>query len=511
MCLDPAPVPGRLPLSTGCACRGPSAVAHVSCLAKFCESKTEQAIEAHDQDTYDRAWTDCPTCTQCFTGKFQIELAQEYVRRYSRSYPETFQAAQVVLANAYQENGMPHRALKLRRPMYRKLLSTLGPENKNTLVSGTALATSLKWTGQKSEAEALYRALLPMHTRTFGPTNSSTVTVMQNLSNLLMEDRSNRGKCLEGLQMARAVMEAHVNADPAGVDTATAKLNVAKHLGNVHPGNIAMLDQSVALARDVHSRLASVLGRHHFKTAHACEVVAACVLGWCKAREQNGELTPTAAAEALLGCVEEISRSVAAGSPGAPENAQRALVAPVRPREITRDLAAGLSFRINSAPEDSRVPSRIAERGYELVRALFGMAFIGTLELATSHAEALDRDGRPREAAVLLRECLQHRSVYGDREPLSLWNAERLASILLTGDFLLSDSGDRAPEADQREGAVLLRQTARDWGRLAAHHTGRTAEQRSSAARSQEKCVAWMHSLLEMNGHCPDWPGCEGC
>ena len=309
-------------------------------------------------------------------------------------------------------------------------------------------------------------------------------------------------------------MEMRVKADPRGVhpSTATAKLNVAGQLARLHFGNAAMLDQSVDLAEDAHSSLARVHGHHHFnfRTANACECVATAVLGQCRAREQSGGLTPTAAAEALLGCVEDIAESVATGSPGAPENAQRELVTPVRTREITADLAAMLSSYVNAAPRGNPVPSSFANHGYD--------------PGASNVRNDIHRDSSPcdfaRRSFAAGRETSRGgRAVprmppaqIGSRGSGGLFTLECVESCRdpTQGEFLLSDSGDRAPESDQREGVELLRQTARDWGRLAAQQTWPTVQQRS-AARGQKACVEHLQMLLELNGHCPEWPECDVC
>jgi hypothetical protein len=50
-------------LSTGCACSGPTSVAHISCLAE---------TATHNVDS----WTVCPACKQKFAGECKLRLAR---------------------------------------------------------------------------------------------------------------------------------------------------------------------------------------------------------------------------------------------------------------------------------------------------------------------------------------------------------------------------------------------------------------------------------------------------
>ena len=68
-CEEADPAGGAVAAPTGCACRGSAGCAHLGCLENVARHK-EGAAAQH------KAWSECPTCEQMYTGPLAVGLAR---------------------------------------------------------------------------------------------------------------------------------------------------------------------------------------------------------------------------------------------------------------------------------------------------------------------------------------------------------------------------------------------------------------------------------------------------
>jgi hypothetical protein len=86
LCLD-----GGLlePLRRDCACRGSYAgFVHLSCLAKYAETRSIQASEMYELV---QPWRACPSCNQVYQNELAIDIASKFVSFVRRKYPRNTQ------------------------------------------------------------------------------------------------------------------------------------------------------------------------------------------------------------------------------------------------------------------------------------------------------------------------------------------------------------------------------------------------------------------------------------
>ena len=117
-------------LSTGCACRGSSGLAHLRCLVLAAQ---------HDVDS----WTTCPTCEQYYTGEVDVGLARARWKLVRQRPPEDEERLFVAnnLAVALKESaGDNDGALRLMEEVLAERRRTLGDHDPRTLDSLTNLA-----------------------------------------------------------------------------------------------------------------------------------------------------------------------------------------------------------------------------------------------------------------------------------------------------------------------------------------------------------------------------------
>jgi hypothetical protein len=85
LCLDAVDEAGQH-VRRDCACRGTDAgYVHLSCLAGFAETKSEQARGMND---FMKPWGVCPSCHQCYQNELAIDIATKFVSFVRRKYPE---------------------------------------------------------------------------------------------------------------------------------------------------------------------------------------------------------------------------------------------------------------------------------------------------------------------------------------------------------------------------------------------------------------------------------------
>lgn len=73
-------------LARPCACRGESGFVHVSCAARFAESRDRQN-EGKDFIEYN-AWEVCANCRQSWVGQFDLKLAELHYQLYKDRNPK---------------------------------------------------------------------------------------------------------------------------------------------------------------------------------------------------------------------------------------------------------------------------------------------------------------------------------------------------------------------------------------------------------------------------------------
>ena len=168
------------PIQRGCACRGPSGLAHVECMVHFAESQSAKSRS-------DSAWITCATCKQAFTGAMKRALGEalwQRVENRSADDPARVSAA-YLLAACRAADGRYKEAEDLARGALRIQRRQLGDDAPATLLTATLLATSLAEQGNLVEAEAIERLSLSVLARKVGEENPETVRAMGNLAGVL--------------------------------------------------------------------------------------------------------------------------------------------------------------------------------------------------------------------------------------------------------------------------------------------------------------------------------------
>jgi len=79
ICLDNGPDESGQPIRRDCSCRGSDCgFAHISCLAKFAEQKTE-IWDGYSVGDLSEPWVMCPCCLQPHQNELAVDLANEFV------------------------------------------------------------------------------------------------------------------------------------------------------------------------------------------------------------------------------------------------------------------------------------------------------------------------------------------------------------------------------------------------------------------------------------------------
>ena len=221
-------------LVRGCACRGTSGVAHVSCLAKQAKILMDEVEENNLHDKIDgrwQRWYSCNLCDQDYHGVVRCALGwacwKTYVGRPegnqvrlsamtelglglsdanhhedALSLQETKLAmlrrlgasahnilvVQGNLARTYAMHGRVDESLRMRRDIYSGFLKLHGEEYFDTLLSANNLATSLRGLEHFEEAKKLLRKTMPVARRALGEDNDLTLRMRWYYALALYED-----------------------------------------------------------------------------------------------------------------------------------------------------------------------------------------------------------------------------------------------------------------------------------------------------------------------------------
>jgi hypothetical protein len=138
VCLDTSPPP----IQSGCACRGDSGLAHITCLVRAATS--QQAQRGSD------VWRECQTCKQYYTGAMRAGLGEAW---RSRVAGQAAESAERLKAESNLAHSLVHQGKYVEaEPMFRRLheveMRVLGAEHPNTLTTASDLASSLSYQGQ---------------------------------------------------------------------------------------------------------------------------------------------------------------------------------------------------------------------------------------------------------------------------------------------------------------------------------------------------------------------------
>ncbi len=87
ICLDEGPDAGGKSLVRDCSCRGDAmGFAHLSCIVKYAEQKSEQAAGLPPPWAFAEPWRMCPNCKQPYTSKLSLDVSSSLVRFVEAAY-----------------------------------------------------------------------------------------------------------------------------------------------------------------------------------------------------------------------------------------------------------------------------------------------------------------------------------------------------------------------------------------------------------------------------------------
>lgn len=237
----------------GCGCRGAAGGAHVLCMA-------EAAAHA-DVQTEGTSWHTCSLCHQTYTGKMQMWLAEERVRR-AQHLPETDAeslAAYGGLADALKADGKYSEA----EIVYRKGLTLdqrlFGAEHPNTLAAANQLADCLRCQRKFEEAIKLHKNNLRSQRRVLGMEHRETLGTKSNLTIALYMN----GQLEEAEKMFRTTLKTMKRVLPKNDDYILATLTSFAALLNDGLGKHA---EAEAMFREALAIQLQMLGPEHPRT-----------------------------------------------------------------------------------------------------------------------------------------------------------------------------------------------------------------------------------------------------
>ena len=269
-------------LVRGCACRGTSGVAHVSCLA---EQAKILFAEAEENNLGDKAWTErwarwykCSLCEQHYHGVVECALSwacwKTYVGRPETDWPrclamqqlgnglgaaghhedalsvreaefamkrrlgvgeENLLGTQSNLAITYTKLGRSEQALRMKRDVYSVCLKLYGEENGKTLLAANNHINSLIDHKLFKEAKSVLRKTVPVARRFLGDNHEVTLRLRCNYARPLYKDPT---ATLDDLHEAVTALE-------------EAERIARRVLGGAHP-TVDLIETSLHNARVAH-------------------------------------------------------------------------------------------------------------------------------------------------------------------------------------------------------------------------------------------------------------------
>jgi len=259
ICLDGS---GAL-LRKGCACRGSGALAHACCMALAVASQFSRRGE--------RAWSECQTCGQHFTGQMTVALA--VVR------PGRCPAARSFHATALQNTGAYAEAERMFRDVLAARIAQHGPTHKATLEAMGKLASAMLSSSsedKRAESETLWRDVHAARALTLGTEHPLTLSSRASLA-LALSRALTAASAPERIDEATQLFEATVDAQTRvlGRDhahTLVTRSNCASMLSRL--GDDAAAEPIFRAAIAAHRRL---MGDLHPHTALLCANLAQCL------------------------------------------------------------------------------------------------------------------------------------------------------------------------------------------------------------------------------------------
>ena len=149
----------------GCACRGSSALVHGACALR--------AVVAQLPHRGERAWAECQTCGQVFTGPMCAALAAAWLAR-AGTVAERHRALSYA-ATASQDMGEYARAERTCRYVLAANTRRYGPTHEATVRSMGKLASALWHQEKHAESEALRRSVVSCRVLAFGKEHPLTL------------------------------------------------------------------------------------------------------------------------------------------------------------------------------------------------------------------------------------------------------------------------------------------------------------------------------------------------
>ena len=271
ICLDSDPPP----IQSGCACRGPGGLAHITCLIKVAVSRPAQRGYA--------AWHECQSCKQDFTGPMRTGLAEAWWMRMRDEDEESAErlAAAANLAQSLYGEGKHAEADRIFREVHSVQIRVLGVEHPNTLSSAANLALGLSNQGKYAEAEQIQREVYAVEKRVIGAEHPSTLASAANLAVSL----SHQGKHAEAEQINREVLAIQMRVLGAEhMDTLSTAANLAVSLSDQ-----AKYAEAEQLLLEVYAIELRVLGAEHPSTLSTATNAAATLFfqhKYAEARQQ---------------------------------------------------------------------------------------------------------------------------------------------------------------------------------------------------------------------------------
>jgi tetratricopeptide (TPR) repeat protein len=315
------------PIQSGCACRSDSGLAHLECLV-------EKAV-AQRAHRFFKAWWECQTCGQRFTGEMRRGLGEAWWSRVCAQAEESTDrlGAAHNLAACRRLDGEYADAERIDREVLGSRRRVLGEEHPDTLLSANNLASSLLNQGKHADAERIGREVLGSRRRVLGEEHPDTLMSAGNLAQSL----SRQGKHADAERINREVLGARRRVlGEEHPDTLTGAANLAmileqqakfseaeemlqatleasrRVLGNTHPetltsaNNLAMSlfnqGKYAEAERMLHVTLASlrrVLGPAHPNTLHVARGLEG-VRARIRASPPTNAVAPAAADAARL-------------------------------------------------------------------------------------------------------------------------------------------------------------------------------------------------------------------